>query len=170
VPGIKPGKDKVPLLLKYMDDKTEKWFPGDTATITFLRALRTVTLSGTLDAGQGNDIYAAVGCVNSDDWQGKPPGYWLFSGIDSTTVDGGKTKGMRLAFTTRNREDWSEYIFLRHQQTGKVISGKEVDAAVTELASKTYAYGITYPQAGNRRGVAKVGPYVDIPFFSVFGI
>lgn len=170
VPGKKPGVDKVPLLIKFSDPKTEKLYGQDVGTINFMRPLRTVTLSGATKKSVENRIAAAVGSVNSDAWQGLPKGYWLLAGYESVSIAGSKTKTLRISLTTRNNEPWDEFIFFRDPHTGKPASGKEVDAAVTELSNAPYKYGISYPKVGNLRGVAKVCPYPDTSFHSIFGI
>lgn len=171
LPGLnaKAGKGGVPLRVAVsVSDKRERM--EDTGTISFQRPIRALTLSGPVLAGTDEDIKAAVGCVNADNWQGKPRGYWLFAGFSSTSSTDSLLKQLELTFLTRNREDWGTGLILRDSVTGRFIQGDDVDEAAKKLRQKEYGYGILYPDNANNKGIIKVCPYIDVPFFSIFGI
>lgn len=161
-----PGPSKVPIVPKIKDANGKiREYQG---TLDVQRPLRTVTLSGLLKKGVSPDKYREhVGKVNQDQWNGKPPGYWLFSGMRSSTTDGGKSYSLSIQIVTKNNEDWSQYVVLRDRNTDQLVTVD--DKVVAQLKQFDYKYGILYPGGQNDKGILRAGPYEMTPFNSIFG-
>jgi hypothetical protein len=161
-----PGPDKSPLKIIYRDAALKFYGPYQ-GSIEWQRPIRTITVSGALKKGVSLAPYRyAMGTVNLDTWNGLKRGYWLMTGINTTTTDG-ETYSIKVQVVTRNNDDWSQYIIGRDHNLDQFFT---VDKKVaTDLAGKDYDYGITLPDGKNDKGIIRVGPYQMTNFSDIFG-
>ena len=103
----------------------------------------------------------ALGSVNSDEWRGKPAGYWFYASQSDVTRDRGNSYTITLGLETQLRKDWSQYSVLEDNQ-GRVLAPDP--AEVSSLRALPYKYGVDY---GN--GITKAGLFPLAPFGSIFG-
>lgn len=165
VPTQLHPKDFKPLYVKYRADGL-----GGTSTLikkplTFNTTLplRHYTVSKTVDFEASQAVLDAFGTVNELPWHGHPKGYWLMSSLSGETVDDGITYTYSATWTTKQKEDWSQFGFLEDDR-GRPIPLPEAD--VMNLRKKPYEYSVD----DTVNGVLKAGMYALSDFFSIFGI
>jgi hypothetical protein len=161
-----PGPLKTPLVVSFRDAALKYYdYQG---TVEWQRPVRVITLSGSLKPGRSPAPYrAAVGKVNSDKFLDLDPGYWLVSGLQSRTLDGGKTFSISLQIASRQNDDWSQYVIAKDRNTDQFFV--VADNVKNDLAGKPYAYGVTLPNGKNDKGIIRVGPYETTSFSTLFG-
>lgn len=134
----------------------------DTATIPILTPLTTVTASGFFHGEPPAAMIDAFGKVNQTTWRGKAKGHWLYSGQSDVTQDFGLSYAIKLQFTSKANDDWSDWSGMRDPNTGLWLPIDPADTAA--LKGNGYVYGIE-----SKNGVIKVGNYDLDEFNSTFG-
>lgn len=148
------------------------------ATMPCLLPMRHITISQTVAYVASDDVVNALPAVNSDNFMGYGPGYWLYSGLEAETVDAGITRTYTVTLSTKVFEDWSTYAWLQNDNGQNIY----VDPTnVSLMRNEPYIYGVndgagsvTNPATGwgilQNIGLIKVGFYPMVDFSSLFGI
>lgn len=127
------------------------------------------TQSGTGISGAGNASGDKLGYVNSDRWQGRDPGHWLFDEFDTTHyVYQGYYTVNAVAITKGPPPlDWSETGILISQMTGRYVP---VDPNEVERVNRL-PYAMSDDIGGNAmtKGFVRVGPSPMTSFSQIFG-
>jgi hypothetical protein len=146
----------------YTDPDTGEVIKGDMANITFLRAMRSISVSGLVygTAPPVDDDY--IGYVNSGTFKGKPTGYWLMSEYETDISRYSGYYTFSCTALTKNTEPWSEYQSLYNTRTHKWLIPPTV--GMNALTSAPYAQGAT-----TTGGAIRVDPYPTVNFTPIFG-
>lgn len=156
----------------------------DTVFMNIFRPMRQVSVSVLAYGSPQGDGGDAIGRVNGKPWPvgvvgmaEKPKGYWLCNKYETSLS---KYKGyytVEAAGITRTTQDWSEYGILRNRKTGRYAQVTDTanavpswDYAAEARAVDTYYYGRMYPpNASDKKGIARWGPYELSDFAILFG-
>ena len=125
--------------------------------------IRNYTYTKTVDFVAGTDVLGAFGCVNQNPFLGLPKGYWLMTALSGETVDDSITYTYSATWSTKQKEDWSQFAFLEDDH-GHPLPINESD--LNTLRVKEYDYSID----DSVMGIIKVGMYPIVDFFPIFGI
>lgn len=113
-----------------------------------LRPRRTLTVTGLVTRPPKGDILDAIGCVNSQVWEGKRPGWWLCTRARAeahlftkqlVAESGFQPRGMSVTygFASRVRRNWMEFFGYRDHQ-GKLVNISQ--KAVYDALAGEYQY------------------------------
>jgi hypothetical protein len=156
-----PGTSRKPLLIK----QNFAGIPIQTylATLNYQKPIRTITLSGLFTSpAKVAAIRAAIGKVNADPFLDLPRGYWLLTGLNSRTSDGGGSYGGTIQMATQVNQDWSHLIVMRDRHTDQFVT--VTDSDIADVMALGYDYGNIGASISEGKGFARVGPYETANF------
>lgn len=158
--NILPGSNK-PIRATWTDPNDPNNAITDNVLMSLLMPMRAITVTRTVYGTPPADLRTNIGRVNSVDWEGLPPGYWLLNRLVSDLVRYGGSYTFTASAITKNSEDWSEYGVLR-DNAGRYVQFSQAD--LTALRTMSYAYDVI-----PKNGIVKVGPYKTVAFGAIFG-
>lgn len=140
----------------------------DIATMQIMSPWQQLTATGYYGGEPPEAMVTAIGSVNSTDWHGFGPGFWMYVGETTRTQDWGDSYHIQLAFLTRVRRDWSSYAAMKDPQTGKFMRVNTGHKQV--LQDKPYEYKVDNElPVGTANGIVKAGLYPLVNFSTLFG-
>ncbi len=123
------------------------------------RALRSLNITGVVEARPSESFREKIGYVNDDTWQGRPAGYWMLDKFRASVTRSSIGFGVEMRFTTRDTRSWLQLnLYRRH---GQVVPGLNREA-IKALMNGDYFVGQV---PGN--GYTVVGNHLTADF-SVF--
>jgi hypothetical protein len=154
--------------------------PVDYPVINMLRGCGRVSVTqlqvGTLDVTEAATFSSYVERVNDAEWMGRPKGSWIVSEAQAqiSRYAGYYTK--RISALRLGDDAWSYYTILRNALTGKYV-GTPTAMQANQAALKALDYeprSIRWPSIGtspdaNWDGIARIDPYLDTDFGTLFG-
>lgn len=153
----------IPIYVIWKDPNNAKNIIKKIANFNSVLPVRHLVFSQTVNYEANVNVIDAFGGVNDQVWQGKPKGYWMYTGIDGETLDNGKTYTYTATFTTKQREDWSQMDYMTDERGQPVFINPD---KLSKLRKKEYFYGIE----NDFSGIVKVGLYQPYDFKSIFGV
>jgi hypothetical protein len=150
------------LIFQGIDVSNAVTVDSDIATIDALDPCWVIEVSGLTYGARSNSGRSIFGRVNSDNFQGLGPGYWLCTENETDISRYASYFSFSFAAASRVTKDWSEIAFLRSELTGKFIQPTDEDINV--LNSGDYVNDIVQVDGGTR-----VGRYPMAAYAPVFG-
>lgn len=174
-----PGTGK-PILVEWVDPEdppageVRERIPPDLGTLRIGRSVRAMTVQG-LVYGQpdGNLIQQDyIDYVNESPWRGKDAAFWKITRWRTSVNRFGGYYTYEGQAVSRVWEDWREFIFLKHRQTGRFapVDPEEVQATIElPYVHDDFIGGTDTNGTANTNGFACVGPYPLTDFGVLFG-
>lgn len=151
---------KAPFRVSLPPDNTEE----ETATLTIQQPLRVLSLFGLFNSPISSNVMDAEGAVNSDTFQGRPPGHWLCNSVRVRFSDLEGMWSARVEFISKAGEDWRSWAVIRDTGTGQFYNVPQ--ATIDAQLALPYTFGIQYQQDG----LLVAGTYEALPFSAIFGL
>lgn len=154
--------EKKPILITWQNPADGKKKTPAVASLAYMTPLHSIVATGYIIGNPPAGYEDLFGKVNSETWQGKPKGYWLYVGADDVTRDYGNSYEIRLEFLSKWTEDWSSWALFRDPATGLFLPVRETNSKA--LKDEGYKYAIS-----TRNGITKAGLYDLGGFAGTFG-